>query len=255
MIIKWVERRKEYLYLVPRVATLIASSPLKPSYIKERDLELIPQIVSLPAPVLEKLMYDTSDIFNSILSALKGDNVSRAIELVEEEIRKRYEDSDIHLSPPVCRLIASECIKLVYVAEKLGLDLSSPNDMRELMNLYSMFVYIINRVNFTIAVAEVPQMIIDMISFFAKLTPSQGEGSQQSIDVESLKRKLREYLNASLSTAPSRILDLAREYENLLPRMVEFVNEYISVHDVIAPIFTEATGIYPYISSLLHGTK
>lgn len=250
--IQWIERRREYLYMAPRVASLISSSSLKPSYIKEHDLELIPQIISLPSPILEKFIQDTSDTFYLIVDDLKRSDTNDAIKLVKEEISKRYVDSDIHISPILCRLIASECIKLIWVGERLGFDLSNSNEIRELMDLYSIFVSIINRVNFTIGMTEVLQMIIDMISSFNTISPRQSETSRQQIaeiaEIEEMKKKLKEHLNDSLSTASFRIIEFAKNYEKPFPKITEFINEYMNTHEIIKPVFTEISRIFPYPS-------
>ena len=65
-----------------------------------------------------------------------------------------------------------------------------------------------------------------------------------------MKRRLREYLRTSLSTASSRIL-LLKEYQRFIIKIVEFISEYRKIHEIIAPMFTGATGIYPYIPPLL----
>ena len=249
LIVTWIKNYEKYLELIPRISTLIASSPLKPPYVKEHDLELIPQAVSLPNPILGRFLNSVRNAFEEIIKAVEDDDIDKALEITKEIIEKRYQDSDLQISSSLRRLIASEGIKLVHVANELSLSLNDPNDMRTLMNLYSTFIYIVNRITSTIAIPEILQIIIDMGLAFAKIVPEQITPSSKLQNVDELKRRLSMYLRDYLSNIPSKVLEYVKEYESILPQLPRFVEVYFEAHEIIAPVFVESTGVYPVIPS------
>lgn len=247
LIITWIRNYEGYLELIPRISTLIASSPLKPSYVKEHDLELIPQAVSMPNPVLSRYLNSVRNTFEEIVKAVEDDDIDKALEITKEMIEKRYQNSDLQISSPLRRLIASEGTKLIHVANELSLSLNDPNDMRTLMNLYSTFIYIVNRVSSAIAIPEILQIIIDMGLAFAKIMPEQITESSKLQNVDELKRRLSMYLRDYLSSIPSKVLEHVKEYESVLPQLARFVEAYFEAHEIIASVFVESTGVYPVI--------
>ena len=142
-----------------------------------------------PNPVLSRYLNSVRNTFEEIVKAVEDDDIDKALEITKEMIEKRYQNSDLQISSPLRRLIASEGIKLIHVANELSLSLNDPNDMRTLMNLYSTFIYIVNRVSSAIAIPEILQIIIDMGLAFAKIMPEQITESSKLQNVDELKKE------------------------------------------------------------------